>query len=122
MQQSGGVFTYRVKYESPLSRSQQAEEAAGATRTFQVCAEIANATQDPAAFDILDTDWLIRNTARIAAMPERGLRAPEEVASIRGARSRAAQEQAMAQAAPGAAALLKAGTVAVDGASRGPKR
>lgn len=100
---------YRIEYDSPLSRSQRAEEASGALRTVQWAAEIAAKTQDPAALDWFNFDEMIPELADINAMPQRWLNDPAIVMQSRQGRQQAQQAQQMIEAGPTIAALAKQG-------------
>jgi hypothetical protein len=103
--EAGGEF--EIIYESPLSRSMQAEEASGFMRTLETAINVSQATQDPAALDWLNVDVAMPEIADIQAVPARWLRSLEEVQSIRQNRQSAAEQQQMADAAPAIASILK---------------
>lgn len=103
---------YRTEYDSPLSRAQRAEEASGVQRTVQSTLEIVNITQDPSPLDYFNWDEIIPATADINGVPASWMRDVKDVQKIRAGRAQAQEAQAMTQAAPGAAALIKAGAVA----------
>ena len=103
---------YRVEYDSPLSRAQRAEEASGLMRTLESTLQVVNITGNPAPLDHFNWDVVIPAVADIHAVPAKWLRSMEEVQSIREGRAAEAQQQQMMQAAPGAAALIKANSVA----------
>lgn len=106
---------YRVEYDSPMSRTQRAEEVSGLMRSVENTLSIVNVTQDPAPLDHYDWDKIIPEVAEIQAVPERWMRAKDDVAKIREGRQQQAQEQQMAEAAPGAAAMMNAATKAQQG-------
>lgn len=99
---------YRIEYDSPLSRAQRAEEAAGLMRTIETALSVVNVTQDMQPLDHFNWDLIIPEVASIQGVPSRWMRAVEQVASIREGRAQAAQNQEMIQAAPGAAAMMNA--------------
>jgi hypothetical protein len=103
---------YKVEYDSPLSRAQRAEEAAGLMRTLETALNAVNITQDPAPLDLINWDIALREIADIQAVPERWLNSMEQVEAIRAGRAQQQQMQTMIQAAPGAAAIVKAGAAA----------
>ena len=105
---------YKVEYDSPLSRAQRAEEAAGISRLMQVAVEVAANTQNPEPLDWFNWDTIIPEMADIQGVPEKWMRTLEEVQGIRQGRNQAAAAQQMIAAAPGAAALVKAGAVAEE--------
>lgn len=97
---------YRLIYDNPMSRAARAEEASGLQRTVQAALEVTQVTQDPAPLDHFDWDVIIPEIASIQAVPERWMRAQEDVAAIRQGRAQQAQKAQEAQAAPGVAALM----------------
>lgn len=103
---------YTVVYDSPLSRTQKAEEASGFMRTMESALSIVNVTQDPAPLDHFNWDVIIPEVSDIHGVPPSWMRSKEEIDSIRQGRAEAQQAQQAIQAAPGAAALVKAGAVA----------
>jgi hypothetical protein len=103
---------YRIEYDSEMSRMQRSQEGAGGQRTLELAMQIANVTQDPSIFDHLDMDKILLETAAIHGMPESWKRDPKEVEAMRAGRSQQAQAQQEIQAAPAAAALIKAQAVA----------
>ena len=100
---------YRIEYDSPLSRAQRAEEAAGALRTVQWAAEIAQNTQNPATLDWFNFDEMIPELADINAMPQRWINAKEAVDEMREGRQQQQQTQQLIEAGPTIAALAKQG-------------
>jgi hypothetical protein len=69
---------------------------------------IVNATQDPSAIDFMDFDVALPAIAEIQAMPVSWTCSEEKIAGKRKARAMAAEKQQQIQAAPAAAALIKA--------------
>lgn len=105
---------YRVEYDSPLSRAQRAEEASGLMRTIETALNVVNISQNPEPLDHFDWDVIMPEIAAIQGVPAKWMRATEQVQAIRQGRQQQAQAQTMIQAAPGAAALVKAGAVAKE--------
>jgi hypothetical protein len=99
---------YTIQYDSPLSRAQRAEEAAGIMRTIETAINVVNVTQDHAPLDHFNWDTIIPEVAEIQAVPARWMRGMEEVKLMRAGRAQQQQEQATIQAAPAAAAMVKA--------------
>ena len=99
---------FDIEYDSPLSRSQRSEEAAGWLRTLEAAIAYANTTQDLSVLDQFDTDRIYNQLAEINAVPPSWMRAPETVAQIRQDRAQAQQTQQMIEAAPAAAGVIKA--------------
>lgn len=103
---------YRTEYDSPLSRAQRAEEAAGLQRTIESTLQIINITQDPAPMDHFNFDEIVPAVADIQGVPESWMRSKKDIDAIRAQRGQQQQTQALTQAAPGAAALIKADAMA----------
>lgn len=99
---------YEIEYDSPLSRSQKAEEASGFMRTMEFATAHFNATQDPSSYDWLDFDEALPAIAEINATPVRWIRSPDQVKALREARAEAAEEEQAIEAAPAMAGLAKA--------------
>jgi hypothetical protein len=103
---------FKTEFDSPLSRTQRAQEAAGLFRSVEQTLNIVNVTQDPAPLDHYDWDVIIPEVNDINGVPERWRRDPQAVQSIRESRAQAQQINQAAEVAPGAAALINAGTKA----------
>lgn len=103
-----GVASYRVEYDSPLSRMQKAEAASGGLRMFQYASEIAANTQNPAPMDFFNLDAMIPDLADAQGMPASWMRTQEEVEGLREERNQQAAQQQMIEAAPSMAAMMKA--------------
>lgn len=99
---------YEVRYDSPLSRMQKAEELSGTHRHIQFSSEVYAITQDPSLFDVYDFDQIQRDLAEGQAMPARHLVSDDIIAQRRKQRADAQKDQQMVEAAPAAAGLLKA--------------
>jgi hypothetical protein len=99
---------YDVEYDSPLSRSQRSEEAAGYLRTFETAIAHANTTQDLSVMDYFNTDVIYPALAEINAMPESWMNGPEQIQALREQRAKAQQTQQIIEAAPAAAGVMKA--------------
>jgi len=107
---------YKVEYDSPLSRAQRAEEAAGLARTVEMALNAVNITQDPSPLDLINWDVAMRDIADIQAVPERWLNDENAVAIIRQGRQKQMEIAQATQAAPGLAAVMKAGMAQQKGA------
>jgi len=99
---------FDIEYDSPLSRSQRAEEASGWLRTLEAAIAYANTTQDLAVLDQFNTDVIYSQLAEINAVPPSWLNSPEAVQAIRTQRAQQQQTQQMIEAAPAAAGVMKA--------------
>lgn len=99
---------YKITYDSPISRTQKAEWAAGAVRTIEVLLNYAQNAQDPSVLDILDMDIAGPEIAEIYGTPAPWIRGDKDIAKIRQNRQQQMQVQQQIQAAPAAAAIMKA--------------
>ena len=103
-----GVLTHRMTLTSPLSKSKQAQEAAGFFRTLEGMKEIVAVTQDNSILDAFDFDAASQGIAEIQSVRESWMADDKQIAAKRKNRADAAHRQEMIQAAPAAAALAKA--------------
>ena len=97
-----------IRYTSPLSRAMEAQEAAGFIRSIETTKELVAVTQDQSLLDVYDMDVAQAAMARIQGTPEPWLASPGAIAQKRQARAQALAKQQQIQAAPAAAALIKA--------------
>jgi hypothetical protein len=105
--QAGGA-AYETIYDSPLSRAQRAEKAAGFMRLMNIFQEYVAVTQNPEPLDWFDFDAAVPELADISAVPTSWIRSDEAVAAIRDKRAKAQAAQQMIEAAPAAAGVMKA--------------
>ena len=105
LRQYGGQF--KIEYDSPLSKAQKAEEAAGFMRTLQMGVEHATATGSPEALDWVDIDTAMPAIADINAMPTSWVRTLDQVTAIRQGRAQQAATQQAIAAGPAVAAMVK---------------
>ncbi len=98
---------YKITYDSPISRTQKAEWAAGAVRTIEVLLNYAQQAQDPSVLDILDMDLAGPQIAEIYGTPAPWIRGQEDIAQIRKNRQKQQQIQTAIQAAPAVASVMK---------------
>ena len=99
---------FDIEYDSPLSRSQKSEEAAGWLRTLEAAIAYANTTQDISVLDHFDTDVIYPALGEINAMPASWTRDENGVLAIRKNRAQQQQQQQMLDAAPAAAGVMQA--------------
>ena len=103
-----GAVSHRMSLTSPLSKTKQAQEAAGFFRTLEGFKEIVAVTQDNSILDVFDFEKAGRGIAEIQSVRESWMADDQMIAKKQKARADAAQRQEMIQAAPAAAALAKA--------------
>lgn len=106
---------YTIVHDSPLSRAQRADEAAGLMRTVETALNVVNVTQNHEPLDHFNWDSIVPEIAEIQGVPHRWMRAKEEVLAIRDGRAQAQQQQAEIQAAPAQAAMIKAAAATQKG-------
>lgn len=99
---------YRVEYDSPLSRAQRAEEAAGLMRTIESTLNVVAVTQDPSPLDWFDWDEIIPDVSSINAVPMKWMKTLDAVQELREQRAQQQQMMAVGQNLPGIAAMTKA--------------
>lgn len=99
---------FQIEYDSPLSRAQKAEEAAGLMRTVEHVLNVVNITQNPEPLDHFDWDTIIPELSDINAVPVRWRRSMDAIQEIRAGRAEQAQTQQMIEAAPAVAGAAKA--------------
>jgi len=122
LQQSKGA--YKIVFDSPITRSQKSEWAAGAVRAFEIFSNYANITQDPSILDYIDMDRAAPQIADIYGVPASWIRTPQDIANIRNHRAKQQAVDTMIQAAPAVAGMAKAGVpipgMGAGGAAPGP--
>jgi hypothetical protein len=104
--EAGGM--YRLRYDSPMAKMQRAQEASGIMRTVDTAINISTTTGNPAPLDHFNWDEIIPELADIGGVPKRWLNSEEVIAQIRQGRAQEAEDQKNIQAAPAAAAMVKA--------------
>lgn len=105
LKEAGAEF--KVEYDSPLSRAQRAEEAAGLMRTLETALNVVNVTGDRSPLDHFNWDTIIPDVSDINAVPVRWRNGFEQIKAMRDARAQQAETQELIQAAPSVAALQK---------------
>lgn len=98
---------YKVVFDSPLSRAQRSEQAAGLMRTVNWAAEMAGLTNDPSPLDQFNFDIIVPELAAIQAVPMRWMRTQEQVDGIRAGREQSLATQQVIEAGPTIAAMTK---------------
>ena len=99
---------YTIVYDSPFSRIQKAEDAAGFVRLMGWATEWANNTQDPSVYDVFNLDVAIPELAEINGVPFKWLRSPKDIDRIRAQRQQAAEQHSEVEQAPATAAMINA--------------
>jgi hypothetical protein len=98
---------YAVTYNSPLSRTARAEEAAGLMRTIEMALNVAERTQNPEPLDHFDWDVIVPEIGDIQAVPGRWMRGKDQIKIIRQARAKQQQTATAIEAAPAVAGMMK---------------
>jgi hypothetical protein len=98
---------FAIEYDSPLSRAQRAEEAAGLFRTIDWVREYVAVTQDATPLDWVEWDTAMPDILDIQAVPARWQRSLEKVMEVRAERQKDAEMQQAIDAAPAAASVAK---------------
>lgn len=102
------AFGFHVRYTSPLSRAMEAQEASGFIRSVETTKELVAITGDASLLDVYDMDVAQTQMARIQGTPESWMASPQAILQKRDARAQALAKEQQIQAAPAAAALIKA--------------
>jgi hypothetical protein len=105
---NAGKVVHSTIHTSPLSKAAQAQEAAGFMRTVETVKELVAVTQDQSLLDPFDFDEATRGIADIQSVRESWMADDKKIATKRQNRADAAKRQEMIQAAPAAAAMMKA--------------
>lgn len=99
---------YSVIYDSPITRTQKGEWAAGAMRSIEMAMNIAGQMQDPSYLNFFNWSVIIPEIAEIQGTPSTWLNSAETVEQLRQQQAQAQQQQQAIEAAPAAAGMLKA--------------
>lgn len=99
---------YTVEYDSPITRTMRSEKAAGFFNTMQSVLPLVQATGDPTPLDFFDWDQIVPAVSEIQGIPVSWMRSKEQVLAMRQGRQLEKEQQAMVNAAPGAAAMMSA--------------
>ena len=99
---------FKIIYDSPLTRSQKAEWAAGAMRTVEQLLNVANVMQDPSLLDYINWDVAAPELADINGTPSTWINDPAVIQSKRRARAEALAKQQEIDNAPAAVGMMKA--------------
>lgn len=110
---------YKVVYDSPITRTQKSEWAAGAMRTVESLIQVAQATGDPSVLDYINFDVAAPAIAVINGTPDSWLHTKEELAKLKQMRAQQQQMQTAIQAAPAVAGIVKAHAAAKSGNTGG---
>ena len=102
---------YSINYTSPLAKAARAQESAGFMRSVESTKEIVNITGDVSLMDPYDFDTATPEIADINGTPPTWMRDKNAIAQIRQGRAQQQQKQDAIQAAPAAAAMMKAQAV-----------
>lgn len=99
---------YKIVYDSPITKTQKAEWAAGAMRSLETALNISNVMQDPSYLFYYNFDKIIPELSEINGTPSSWLNSKEVVDQMKAAQARQQQVQQQIEAAPAAAGMLKA--------------
>jgi hypothetical protein len=99
---------YKIIYDSPISRTQKAEQVSGAMRTMEAFTQYAQQTQDPSILHLINIDVAGPAIAEANGVPAAWMNTPEKVMALRKAQQQQQQTQTAIQAAPAMAGMMKA--------------
>ena len=97
---------YKIEYDSPMSRMQRSEKAAGFMRALQVASEYAKMTGDVTPLDHFDFDVATPEILDIQGSPTGWTRSADAIKKLREGRAQAQQQAQMVEAAPAAASVI----------------
>jgi hypothetical protein len=97
--------TYKIEYNSPLTRAMRADQGVGFLRTIEALSPLAQV--DPSVMDVFNPDEIGIGLADINGVPAKWLRSKEEIDALRQGRAQAQQAQQLVAAAPAAASAVK---------------
>ena len=100
--------TYKVVFQSQLSKMAHAQEVAGTLRVIENMREIVAITGDPSPLDRFNFDNLTEDAAIISGTRERWLRTDDEIKQVRKDRQKSQQAQQDIESLPGKAAIMNA--------------
>lgn len=80
----------KIIYVSPIAKALEQTQANNLTRVFEVTTPVYGF--DPGAFDVINTDEIVREVGNMYALNPKFFRTEEEVAALREQRNQAAQE------------------------------
>jgi hypothetical protein len=103
---------YQIRYSSPLNLEQRSKEAAGFMRSLSTALEVVKMTGNAAPLDHFNFDAAIPAITQIQGAPVDWMNSIEQVQQIRQGRAEDQQKEQMIQAAPAAAAMIKADAAA----------
>lgn len=106
LQEAEGDF--KIIYDSPLTRSQKAEWAAGAMRTVEQLLNVANVMQDPSLLDYINWDVAAPQLADINGTPSTWINGADVIQAKRQARAEARAQQQENEQLPAIAGMAKA--------------
>lgn len=99
---------YKIVYDSPITRTQKAEQVSGAMRTLEAFTQYAQMSQDPSILHLINIDVAGPAIAEAYGVPASWMNSPEKVMQLRQMQSQAQQTQTAIQAAPAVAGMIKA--------------
>ncbi len=99
---------YKIIYDSPISRTQKAEQVAGGMRTMEAFLNFAQMSQDPSILHLINIDVAGPAIADANGVPASWINSPEAIAKLRQQMQQQQQIQTAIQAAPAVAGVVKA--------------
>jgi hypothetical protein len=99
---------YKIVYDTPISRTQKADQVSGTVRAMEVFVNFAQQTQDPSVLHLINIDKAGPAIADAYGVPISWMNTPEQVAKLRQNAQKMQQQQLAIQAAPAAAGVMKA--------------
>jgi len=97
--------SYKLEYDSPLTRAMKADQGVGLLRTIEALAPLAGA--DPAVMDVFNPDEIAPGLAEINGVPAKWIRSKDELDALRQGRAQAQQAAQAAAALPAVTGGIK---------------
>lgn len=108
LRDSPDAMEYKIEYDSPMSRMQRAEKAAGFMRALDLAASYTKNTGDPSPLDWFNFDSAMPEILDIHGAPTAWTNSLDAVKALREQRAEQQQAQQMIEAAPALAGAAKA--------------
>jgi len=106
--QMGGPNAIKVEYSAPINQAQKAQKGVAINTFVANAGQLAAATGDQSALDVIDTDEVLREMRDVAGAPQKIIRSPKDV------QARRDQRQQQMDIATALAAAEQSGKAAKD--------
>jgi hypothetical protein len=97
--------SYKIEYDSPLTRAMKADQGVGLLRTIEALGPLAQ--KDPGVLDVFNTDEIAIGLSDINGVPAKWLHSKDEIAALRQNRATAEQASQVVNAIPAVTGGIK---------------